>query len=191
MWHSLGLLGPAVANRSVTVARRVFEDSKSGTQRIDQTLGYYKQLVDISREVLKSRKKKGLSTKPYERSFHTQEATLELLEVLLDEGDGSLERAATQFDRSVPEVPQENLRSMLSTFKWHIRPRVEEMGAQNFAFQLLDLVDRWPYANSQLCDLLQEWAFSLTPAPDLVKRYPWHLSAWRSLAARAYKKLRS
>ncbi|MCS3758265.1 glycosyltransferase family 2 protein [Salinibacter ruber] len=190
MWHRLGLLGPSVVNRSITAARRVFQDSKSSTQRTDQMLEYYEQLVDISNEVLKIRKEKGLSIKPYESSFQAQEATLELLKVLSDEEGGSLERAATQFDRSVSEMPQENLGSMLGTFKWHIRPRVREVGTQNFASQLLDLVDRWPYAESQLRNLLQEWAFSLTPAPDLVRRYPWRLSSWRCLADRVYKKLR-
>lgn len=153
-------------------------------------LEYYEQLVDISNEVLKIRKEKGLSIKPYESSFQAQEATLELLKVLSNEEGGSLKRAATQFDGNVSEMPRENYRSMLSAFKWHIRPRVREIGTQNFASQLLDLVDHWPYAESQLRDLLQEWAFSLTPAPDLVKQYPWRLSSWRCLADRAYQKLR-
>lgn len=191
IWHRLGLLGPAVVNRSTTAARRVFEDSKSSTQRTDQMLKYYEQLIDISREVLKLRKEKGLNIKPYESSFQAQEATLELLKVLSNEEGGSLKHAATQFDRNVSEMPRENYRSMLSTFKWHIRPRVREVGTQNFASQLLDLVDHWPYAESQLRDLLQEWAFSLTPAPDLVTRYPWRLSSWHCLADRAYEKIKA
>lgn len=187
MWFKLGFLGPLALNESSTAAHRITDSAESSRLRENQLLRYYGQRVDLSHELLKCRERKKLRTEPYRWRFQAQKATLELLKVVLPDEDGSLDRAATQFDQSVSEKDWESVRPVWSLFQWYATPFAQESGAT----RLLDLVDHWPHTDSELRNLLQEWAFSYTPAPDLVKRYPWNLSCWRLLLRRGYDKIRS
>jgi hypothetical protein len=190
-WLKLGLLGSFVVNESSTAAYRHFENSYSSELRGDQLLRYYGRHVDASQKALTLRENRGLDAEEYRQRFRVQVATLELLRILLPGEDRDVRRAAEQFDRNISGQPQRITRRVWGTFRWYVRPYVREIGRQIFSAQIIDLVDHWPYPDSQLRSMLREWAYSLTPAADLLSRYPWRPSCWRHLLGRGRKRIQS
>jgi glycosyltransferase involved in cell wall biosynthesis len=191
MWLKLGLLGPFVVNESSTAAYRYVDNSYSSELRGNRPLRYYQRHVEASRRALQLRKRTGLDSETHARRCRAQEATLALLKVFLPDERGDLQHAAKQFDQNVSEISRRVSRRLWGTFQWYMRPHVQEIGRKTFAAQVIDLVDRWPYADSRLRKMLREWAFSLTPAVDLLNQYSARLSCWRHLLGRGRKRIRS
>lgn len=186
LWLRLGLSGPLAISKSVTAAYRMTESSYSTRLRKNQLFSYYKNHVSASRKLVKLREKRGLDTKAYWGRYRAQEATLELLKVLLTSVSGNLRRASSQLDQNICEKSRAPI---WDTFLWYLQPYVLEIGTSNFATQILDLIDCWPYENSELRNMLQEWAYNHMSAADLLDRNPWSLSCWRHLLNRGYGKM--
>lgn len=190
LWLKLGLLGPFVVRESATAARRLHDRSFASDLRKNDLLNYYGRHVDASHEALRLRADKGLCTDAYHRRHQAEEAMLDLLRVLLGSEAGSLQRAATKFDRSLSEASRDELRPVWSTFQWYLRPYIQDVGARAFSSQIFRLTERWPRPDSELRSMLREWSFRYTPTFDLISHHPLNALCWSHVLSRMCRRVR-
>lgn len=188
LWLKLALQGPVVVSESITAGHRIHENSYSGILRRRRVTEYYARHVNASEDAIEKRQEKGLSTQEYESLLEAQRATKQLLEFLLGK-DCRVAGAARKIDASFARTSRESLTQMWDVLRWYSGPHMEEVGMHRFAARVLDMVDRWPNADSRFRSLLRDWAVQRTPARDLIRRYPWSPSCWTQLVRRGYHKM--